>query len=272
MPALIPFYKNLSLSEQKQSINWHIVQSVGKYDSSTPHRHGYYELMLIENGQGSHFFDFESFDVTDFSIHVVLPGQVHQLNLAEGTKGCVLTFSDYSLHNYLHSSIIQNLRFLHQLNKLNVIKGDKTWFDPLLKLAYQINETDDESIRFSILNLILNTVNLKCTESKPNSSVIYQFHRLLEQHFQTEHLPSYYAGLLNLTEKALNEKVKKDMGITSTQFIAQRICLEAKRLLKNTSLSIKEIGFDLGFQDPAYFNRFIKKQLGFSPNELRNAE
>ena len=270
MPAFIPFYKNLSPSEQKQSINWHIVQSVGEYDSSAPHRHGYYELMLIKKGSGLHLFDFEAFEVEDYSIHIVLPGQVHQLELETGAIGCVITFSDYSLHAYLHDSIIQNLGFLHQMNKLNVIKGNKPWFDKLYTLANEIKETEDESIRFSILNLLLNRVNTRCPASIDSSSVVYQFHRLLEQHFETEHLPSFYAHSMNITEKLLNEKVKKSLGLTITQFIAQRICLEAKRLIKNTQMSIKEIGFDLGFNDPAYFNRFIKKQLGQSPIEIRN--
>jgi len=51
--------------------------------------------------------------------------------------------------------------------------------------------------------------------------------------------------------------------------LKDRILLEAKRLLIHTTLSAKEIAYDLGYEDPAYFNRLFSKKIGDAPNVFR---
>ena len=74
---------------------------------------------------------------------------------------------------------------------------------------------------------------------------------------------------MNLSPKRLNEITRKMLGKTITQLIHDRILLEAKRELIFSGRSIKEISYELGFEDPAYFSRFFKKQSGFSPTHFR---
>lgn len=59
------------------------------------------------------------------------------------------------------------------------------------------------------------------------------------------------------------------MGKTTSQVIADRILLEAKRKLIHTNARINQIGYDLGFQDPYYFIKYFKKHLKISPSEFR---
>jgi AraC-like DNA-binding protein len=59
------------------------------------------------------------------------------------------------------------------------------------------------------------------------------------------------------------------MGKTVTDMIQERIVMEAKRLLFHSDLSVKEIGYSLGFEDAAYFNRAFKKKAGTTPLEFR---
>jgi AraC-like DNA-binding protein len=54
--------------------------------------------------------------------------------------------------------------------------------------------------------------------------------------------------------------------------IHYRIALEAKRQLTKTDKLSKEIGFELGFEEPAHFSRFFKKEAGISPSQYRKRQ
>lgn len=68
---------------------------------------------------------------------------------------------------------------------------------------------------------------------------------------------------------AFNKQVKKQLGKAPSQLIAERLILEAKRLLHLTHKSIKEIASELGFEDRFYFSRFFKKEVGVAPKIFR---
>ncbi|PZF71669.1 helix-turn-helix domain-containing protein [Taibaiella soli] len=79
-----------------------------------------------------------------------------------------------------------------------------------------------------------------------------------------------YAGKLSVHVNHLNRAVKETTGKTTTEHIAERITQEAKALLKHTDWNISEIGYALGFEYPAYFNNFFKKQTSTTPKSFRN--
>ena len=61
-------------------------------------------------------------------------------------------------------------------------------------------------------------------------------------------------------------------GNTPLQIINERIILEAKRMLRYSSLRVKEVSIDLGFEDPSYFNKFFKKITGITPADFRELD
>jgi AraC-like DNA-binding protein len=69
----------------------------------------------------------------------------------------------------------------------------------------------------------------------------------------------------------LNRVVKEVTGKTTTDHISERITREAKALLLHTDWSVSQIGYCLGFEYPAYFNNFFKKQTNLTPNSIRKA-
>jgi YesN/AraC family two-component response regulator len=99
---------------------------------------------------------------------------------------------------------------------------------------------------------------------------IAKFQELIDLFFKDEKLVSFYAAKLHISANYLNILCKKHLKISATQLIQQRIILEAKRLLKATSLSVKEISFDLGFVDHAYFSNFFKTQTALTPSHFRD--
>jgi AraC family transcriptional regulator, transcriptional activator of pobA len=92
---------------------------------------------------------------------------------------------------------------------------------------------------------------------------------LLEVHFRTERLLSFYAAKLAMTSDRLNDHVKRATGVTAGHLIRQRVLTEAKRQLVFTSQPIHEIAYDLAFSDPSHFARFFRKQTGTTPQDFR---
>ncbi|PWV49045.1 AraC family transcriptional regulator [Chitinophaga sp. S165] len=128
--------------------------------------------------------------------------------------------------------------------------------------------------------LIITLTQLAMTEYIPDNKlqqdsrfhIIRKFGLLVEEHFRTEHSVSYYAQLLNKSPKTLSNLFALFDQKTPTQMIQERIIIEAKRLLRFTNKSTKQITFELGFEDPAYFSNFFKKHTSAAPLEFRNAK
>jgi AraC family transcriptional regulator, transcriptional activator of pobA len=79
-----------------------------------------------------------------------------------------------------------------------------------------------------------------------------------------------YARDLGVTTSHLNESLRLETGLTAGELIRARLLLEAKRLLLHSELTMAGIGYELGFEDPSYFSRFIRRELKTSPAEFRS--
>lgn len=96
------------------------------------------------------------------------------------------------------------------------------------------------------------------------------FKQLLETNYRISKRPSDYAEKLNISTSYLNECIKNTTGYSVSQYIQDRIILEAKRLLYHTDKSVKEIAFELGYADYPYFTRLFSKVAGMSALSFRN--
>ncbi len=99
--------------------------------------------------------------------------------------------------------------------------------------------------------------------------IFRDFSRLLEIHFRRKHHVAEYAELLHVAPKTLTHKFKNLRLESPNQFIINRILLEAKRLLFYTDKPVKEIAYDLGYEDPAYFNRLFTAKIGNTPAQFK---
>ncbi|WP_130735198.1 AraC family transcriptional regulator [Flavobacterium sp. J27] len=96
-----------------------------------------------------------------------------------------------------------------------------------------------------------------------------QFSLLVEIHFKEKHTVADYADILHIAPKTITNKFKK-LGLAQpNEIIKDRIILEAKRLLIHTTMTAKEIAYQLGYEDPAYFNRLFTLKAGDSPVTFR---
>jgi AraC-like DNA-binding protein len=241
-----------------------------------PHKHDFFIIMLFEKAQGVHTIDFRNYPFENRQVHLLFPGQVHRWDIGPQTIGYQLMidrmffehFAPYfrfSFSNYMNNPVIPLSASSFKLLKyeFNAIKDELSAANSLRDII---------SARAAVIAAIVS----KEAESLFNDFKVYQsnprlakFNMLIEQHFKTEKLVTFYASKLNVSANYLNILCKKNLNISATQLIQQRVLLEAKRLLQSTDLSIKEIAFELGFVDHAYFSNFFKSHTGATPTEFK---
>jgi AraC-like DNA-binding protein/mannose-6-phosphate isomerase-like protein (cupin superfamily) len=273
----IPLHEYLPKDEISTTLKVIELNERKGYNSEDPHRHGYYEIFFFETAGGTHTIDFEEVEIKQRSIHAVSPGQVHILNRKQEGKGTFIVFSTDAFEK--NPSAIKNLLeypFLNNNSALKSLEVDEDNFNEIMSLVTNLKKhpANKEKAR-KWLELILIYIKDAFEEQYAHqegfvkSEDFKKFKLLLESNFHQEHLSSWYAEKLNLTQNRLNDLIKQYTGVTVSQNINNRIILEAKRLIKHSTVSFKEISYDLGFNDPAYFTRFMKNNTGKSPKELR---
>ncbi len=99
--------------------------------------------------------------------------------------------------------------------------------------------------------------------------LVRQFNVLVEQHFRKQHTVAAYAAMLNKSPKTLSNFFALYNAKTPLEVIHDRIDLEARRLLIYTEKSVKEIGYELGFEEHTHFSNFFRKHNNISPSDFR---
>jgi AraC-like DNA-binding protein len=268
--------------DTKDSVPFKFVQlgALTEYDFSRPHRHNYYEIFFFSKGGGEHLIDFKKYPIKDNGIHFISPGQVHCLRREQGSLGSIVLFSrDFFLFGSDSANALYNFPFLNS-GAHPVLDTTPQEFGEFVPLLSQIQNESQKDINVfaEILRSYLKVILLKSlqlfNERYPDhqmqqGSVFNRFRELVEKEYRGNRAPSYYASLLNITEKKLNEVCKENTGDNVSDYIKERVLLEAKRLLHNTEHNVKEIAYFLGFEDPSYFNRFFKANTGITAGDFR---
>jgi len=98
---------------------------------------------------------------------------------------------------------------------------------------------------------------------------IRKFNLLVEANFKSEHSVNFYAQQLCKSPKTLSNLFAVYNHKSPSQVIQERVLIEAKRLLSYTDRPVKQITFELGFEDVSYFSNFFKKHTQLSPVDFR---
>lgn len=244
-----------------------------------PHRHNYYTIIWSFTARGKHIIDFKEYDILPDHIFFVSPWQVHQVITEPKPTGVVILFTpEFLQKNSIKEDFISNLRLFRGSDETPPLPIPTEMSQQLKVFAEGMRiafESDDEMRYDTIgayLKLFLITCNGHCSlypQTNPQNlevgrSLIRNFKILVEEHFNEWHQVQEYASELNVSPNYLNEVIKAGLNISAKDYIQQRVTLEAKRMVAFTSKSAKEIGFELGFEDPSHFSKFFKSHTGLS--------
>jgi len=94
---------------------------------------------------------------------------------------------------------------------------------------------------------------------------------LVETHYRAHWSIARYASTLGLSAERLNRLVRAEAGKTAQEVVHDRLAREACRWLTHVQAPVSQLAFELGFDDPAYFNRFFKRRMGLTPGAYRSA-
>lgn len=238
-----------------------------RYDLT--HRKTHYFLIFMRNGITHHGVDLQQFAVKDNELLFILPHQIHQLPATkQGTTYFKLGFDDHCL-----SRLPRQYPFL-----INPFNNQKITFSPSAATrltAIFENLTDllgnpatDPELLLAHLNSLLTEINVAYFTTAKNPaddrlSKYITFKNLVENTLTDHTTINDIAEQLALNTNSLYSLVKHYSGLSPKEYITNRLILEAKRrLCYSESSSIKELAYDLGFNDPDYFSRLFRKVTG----------
>lgn len=254
----------------------------GAEEIEEAHRHTYYEILVFVEGVGSQMIDFETHTVQTASVYFISPGQVHALSRVKDAEGYVINFTkEFMLLNGGNLAVLNSFPSFGQFNK-PVPEIPAPDFQDILCIVKQMvsDRLGNSPVKESLLTAYINLLLIKCRSiltnlpgyarsDDPGQQMAQRFSSLLEESFITSHNLKFYADKLNLSPNYLSATLKKITGKTAGDLIQQRLLLEAKRMLLHSAITIKEIAYQLNFNDPPYFTRFFKNNTGYSPEMFR---
>lgn len=260
----------------------------GAIDDSTPHVHTFYEILWFQGGEGIHTVDFQEYRVKPNSIFFITPGQVHNFDDYPNYQGVSIKFcTDIMNEEYGKSNLFLKYNVFHTYDTTPYfIIDDATAAD--LKVLVQNMEKEIATaqtfghvdILRALLRIFLVKVyrdgkqegELHLDDLKPSHRLFVTFRKAVESDFRTLHTVQDYAYRLNVSVRTLNKSVNECSGKSPLAFINDRIMLEAKRQIRYTDMMIKEIAYNLGYDDPSYFIKFFKRQTGYIPSDFRELD
>lgn len=242
------------------------MEIVGQYGLT--HRKPHYFFIFMLDGSTRHGVDLRQFEVQRNELLFILPHQIHQLPpTKQGTHYFKLAFDDHCLFRLPR-------QYLFLVNPLNTQKI--AFSEPaaarlasvfaLLTGLLDSMDTEPELILAHLNSLLteINTAYFSGGESIDDDKLSqYIRFKLFVENNLTDHTSiNDIAGRLALNTNSLYYLVKRYSGLSPKAFITNRLILEAKRRLYYSESSVKELAYDLGFNDPEYFSRLFKKVTG----------
>jgi AraC-like DNA-binding protein len=240
-----------------------------------------YSIYWVKEGKGIYNIDFESYSFNESVLFFLSPGQVFSVDSEKIKEAYKLTFvrdfyciqihdKEVSCNGVLFNNIYET-PFVKpngdEANKLNFI------LESLID-EFSVNETAQYDMLQSYLKqFIIQSVRIKKEHHKlkedSDTKLFKDFSLLVELNFKTLHSVTEYASRLGVSPKSITKHFQKVGAQTPSDFIKNRIVLEAKRQLIYSDASVKQIAYDLGFNDSAYFTRFFKKAVEKSPLQFK---
>ncbi|MEM6319075.1 MAG: helix-turn-helix transcriptional regulator [Bacteroidota bacterium] len=247
-----------------------------------PHRHDYYTILVVKQAKGKHLIDFHEFQLAPQQVYFVSPDQVHQIVEYEKSYGCVLTFSpQFMVENGIERCFIEDLHLFQDYGFSPPLSLDDAELGKLRQLTDEMFLFKKAQQKFSyqavgaLLKLFLIYCNNACSLPKEANTqnvqasvvLLRSFKDLLEKNIKEWHKVQQYAAALHITSDYLNASVKSLTGKSAKEHIQSRLLITAKRLLRFSNLTNKEIAYELGFSEPANFSQFFKKCVGVAPSK-----
>lgn len=242
-----------------------------------PHNHDFEELIIVNKGQVEHFIDFEAKSYNAPLVSFVTKGKVHRV-IPKPLNGECDIWAIRFKSEFVPESTFQLYSYYH--NNATIVFEEGFCFERLLILCdLMYKETQQPTINYAIIRQLLSTMftMIETERKKHNEDTIKiqqtsfkKFLSELELHFREPFGVDFYAEKLSMSTRNLNHICQNIMEQSVSEIIETRKLIEAKNLLITSDKTISEIGFELGYNEKAYFTNVFKKKSGVTPSEFRD--
>lgn len=155
-----------------------------------------------------------------------------------------------------------------------------------LRTLYEVLEEEfsiPDASQEEMLRILLKRFIIRCTrlakkqilkrsDNQSDIDLVRRFNVLVEEHFKEKKTVAEYAALLHKSPKTVTNVFSKYSEDSPLQVIHNRIIMEAKRMLLYTDKTAKQIGYELGYSDPAQFSKLFKNHAGITTTEFKKSK
>ena len=229
--------------------------------------------------------DFETYHTDSAAIFFISPNQVLHVEEVCAQPGHFIFYNRDFYCIQLHDEEVacDGLLF-NNINNMPMTAVTDAGADFINQLFLQIesefmvkDSSQEEMLRTYLKQLLIKSTRLwkqqhlngVLTDQQNDPDTFRRFTQLVEAHYKEKHTVADYADLLLIAPKTLTHRFKRMNLPQPNEVIKNRIMLEAKRLLVHTAMTAKEISYELGYDDPAYFSRLFFIKTGESPSNFR---
>ncbi|QMW03184.1 helix-turn-helix domain-containing protein [Spirosoma foliorum] len=243
-----------------------------------PHKLSYYYFVFMDQGTETVQTDLQDIAISDSQLVFGLPNQIfaHETSKKKN-QHYKIGFDENTLKLLPHS-----YPFLVNPLNSNVITFDpeaKERVKAILSILFQLLHSSRKPIKADIILAHLNTLLTEFNSAyfekghyeawvNPKIEKYIEFKLAVETELTEQQTVDFIAKKLGMTTSSLYAVVKEYSGVSPKEWITNRLIQEAQRQLQYTSVSVKELAYALGFNDPSYFSRLFKKRTGKSVTEF----
>jgi AraC family transcriptional activator of pobA len=250
-----------------------------------PHRHrDLHQVLFIRRGDVEVLIDEMTTRLRTTSVIVIPPGSVHSFVFQPGAAGLVISFAPRLLSDLLSGGkglqeLLERPKAL-ALERASLRATDLPLLGQMLLREFARSAPGRHAALRGLLGALLaNLMRLAgdCTEAAsaaraPERELVARFRRLVEARYRTHAGINAYGEQLGVSEARLRRACLAVAAQSPIELVHLRLLIEAERLLRYTSMSIAQVAYHLGYEDPAYFSRFFTQRSGMSPREFKAQE
>ncbi|WP_394746967.1 AraC family transcriptional regulator [Spongiimicrobium salis] len=244
-----------------------------------PHSHDFFLCVFFSKGSGVHEIDFDHYPVEPGSVFFLRPGQTHCWTFEDTPEGYIFFHTQSFYEFYFSNKQLSQFPFYYSPKNPPNLSLTSMEIQPIEHRFQEIYREYGRSapykrqklvslVDLSYIDLARIYGNMEPVERKTSTTYLETLNALekaIESAYKTEKSAAFYADQLHITPKHLNRIVKTTLNKTTTELIADRVFLEAKRLIVHSGNTLSTIAILLGYEDYAYFSKVFKQRTGMTP-------
>lgn len=245
------------------------------------HKVSFYLLFIITKGEGIHTIDYKDYSYKEGTVFSLRKGVTHKFTRSKSEGQLLIFTEDFIIRHIAKKDGLKLLQLFNELLKSPKIQLNKSMYSEVKTILKQLNteikhEKDvySSSIQRSLLQVLTSKLYREKTKDKnisANTKYLSQFltfQNLIEEQWVENKTALNYAKQMSITPKTLNNIVKSIIKKPAKSLIDDIATTQIKHLLINTELSVTEIAYQSGFDDPTNFFKYFKNKHSTFPKSV----